>query len=98
MLEPRHNERPGDWLNWFAIKRFPYIEAFFVRHIEVFVAWDQAPHCGKKGEKSALAKKKKKIGERSEPIGSLGPPFPPSQDTARLASLPDIFLLDPVGY
>lgn len=60
MLEPRHNERPGDWLNWFAIKRFPYIEAFFVRHIEVFVAWDQAPHCGKKGEKSALAKKKKK--------------------------------------
>ena len=30
------------------------------------VAWDQAPHCGKKKKKSALAKKKK-IGEWSEP-------------------------------
>ena len=50
MLEPRHNERPGDWLNSFAIKRFPYIEAFFVCHIEVF------------GPGSALWKKRRKIG------------------------------------
>ena len=78
MLEPRHNEGPGDWLNWFAIKRFPYIEVLFVRHIEVFVARDQAPHCAKK-EKNRRWRKKKKSVERSEPIGSLGSgtrPFP----------------------
>ena len=56
MLEPRHNEGPGDWLNWFAIKRFPYIE--------VFVAWDQAPHCAKK-EKNRRCPKKKMWSEAS---------------------------------
>ena len=42
-----------------------------MRFISV-VAWDQAPHCGKKEKKPAFAQKKKKIGERSEPRGSLG--------------------------
>ena len=51
------------------------------------LAWDQVAHWGKR---------RKKIGERSEPRGSLergkggGRPFPP-QLTARLASLADIF-------
>ena len=34
------------------------------------LAWDQASHCGKKGEKSALTKKK--IGEQNGQRGSLG--------------------------
>ena len=63
-----------------------------------FLAWDQAPEKAEKGKKSALAKKK--VGERSEPKGSLErgrdvgapPPFPPPQDTFRLASLADIIL------
>ena len=41
-----------------------------------------------KGEKIGVGEKKKKIGERSEPRGSLGPPpFPPPQDTASLADI-----------
>ena len=45
---------------------------------------------------SALGEKGKKIGERSEPRGSLGRGkrrrrFPPPQTTARLASLANIF-------
>ena len=43
------------------------------------LAWDQAPHCGKKEKKSALAKKK------SASEASRG------WRTARLASLADIF-------
>ena len=59
------------------------------------LAWDQVPHWGKRRKKIGVGEKKK-IGERSEPRGSLergkggGRPFPP-QLTARLASLADIF-------
>ena len=58
------------------------------------LAWDQVPHWGKKKKKIGVGEKK--IGERSEPRGSLGRgkgggrPFPP-QLTLRLASLADIF-------
>ena len=60
-----------------------------------FLAWDQAPG---KGEKIGVGEKKT-VAERSEPKGSLGrgrdvgalPPFPPPQDTFRLASLADIY-------
>ena len=59
-----------------------------------FLAWDQAPE---KGEKIGVGEKK--VGEQSEPKGSLGrgrdvgaaPPFPLPQDTFRLASLADIY-------
>ena len=37
-----------------------------------YVAWDPAPHWGKKEKKICVAKKKKKCGERNEPGGSLG--------------------------
>ena len=53
------------------------------------VAWDQDLALGEKG---------KKIGERSEPRGSLGRgkgPFPPPQATAGLSSLADIFPIQP---
>ena len=46
-------------------------KAFIYKQIRLNLAWDQAPHCGKKEKKSALAKKNK-IDERSEPRGSLG--------------------------
>ena len=36
-----------------------------------YVAWDPAPHWGKKKKKICVAKKKK-CGERNEPGGSLG--------------------------
>ena len=69
----------------------------------IFLAWDQTPHCGKKEKKSAFVKKK--IGERSEPRGSLGrgnglPSFPPPQDTTSLADIFCYFFpnLDPVFF
>ena len=53
------------------------------------VAWDQAPHCERKEKKSAWAKKKKKkIGERREPKGSLGR----GKGGRRPVSLPRILL------
>ena len=60
------------------------------------VAWDQAPHCEKKEKKSAWAKKKN-IGERREPKGSLGR----AKGGRRPVSLPStawpiFFLFDPV--
>ena len=37
---------------------------------ENLIAWDKAPHCGKKEKKIGIGEKK--IGELSEPRGSLG--------------------------
>ena len=41
MLEPRYNEGPGDWLNQFTIKRFPYIKVLFVCYTEALVIEDR---------------------------------------------------------
>lgn len=43
---------------------------YFVKATKVMIAWDQAPHCEKKEKKIGVGEKKK-IGERSEPKGSL---------------------------
>ena len=65
------------------------------------VAWDKAPHWGKKGKKSAWQKQKKKpASEASQGVVWGGKRvrvaeallhLPPPQATARLASLADIF-------
>ena len=52
----------------------------------LLIAWDQAPHWGKKEKKIGVGEKKK-IGERSEAQGSLGkgkggPHFLPFSPTA----------------
>ena len=57
------------------------------------LAWDQAPHWGKK-EKNRRGRKKK-IGERREPRGSLGREKD-GPDSLWLASLTYIFLFDPI--
>ena len=53
------------------------------------VAWDKAPHWGKKGKKSAWQKQKKKTGERSEPRCRVGrEKGPGGGGSAALASSP----------
>ena len=57
------------------------------------LAWNEAPHWGKR-KKIGVGQKKKKIGEQSEPRGSLGS-FPHPQAIAGLASLADTFPIWP---
>ena len=69
MLEPRHNEGRGAWLNWFA-KEVSLYRGSFRSLYQGLRSLGLGSALWEKGEKSALAKKK--IGERSEPRGSLG--------------------------
>ena len=66
------------------------------------VAWDKAPHWGKKGKKLRGKKKKKPASEASQGVVWGGKRvaedplhLPPPQATARLASLADIFPIRP---
>ena len=51
------------------------------------VAWDQAPHWGKKEKKSASEESREVLWGGRERV----PPFPPPQATTELASFADIF-------
>ena len=75
-------------------------KAFIYKQIPLNLAWDQAPHCGKKEKKTALAKKTIKIDERSEPRGSLGRgkggrPSPLTRIPLGSLCSPIFFLFDP---
>ena len=43
-------------------------EAVIYKQIPLNLAWDQAPHCGKKEKKSALAKKTKSTSEANQEV------------------------------
>ena len=67
----------------------PQMSVCNVRLSGQILAWNEAPHWGKR-KKIGVGQKKKKIGEQSEPRGSLGS-FPHPQAIAGLASLADTF-------
>jgi len=56
-------------LHWHSIVTLLILTVYT---ISITVALDQTPHWRKMGKKISVGEKKKKIGERSEPRGSLG--------------------------
>ena len=65
MLEPRHNEGRGAWLNWFA-KEVSLYRGSFRSLYQGLRSLGPGSALWEKGEKSALAKKKNRRAKRAE--------------------------------